>query len=249
MKKNIIAVALCVYALPTFAQKTTKITTDKEKLSYSIGVNIAENLKAQDLSEDVDVTVLGQGMNDVFAEKPLLFTQDSINVFMQKFGQKKMAELQQKREVLGKKNKEEGLAFLATNKKKKGVITTASGLQYEVLSKGTGKETPNATDKVKVKYTGKLLDGKVFDSTDKSNNGQPVEFILDKVIPGWTEGVKLMNKGSKYRFYIPSELGYGENGAGSEIGPNSVLIFDVDLVDFQAQPQDSQEVQGIQNNK
>jgi FKBP-type peptidyl-prolyl cis-trans isomerase len=125
-------------------------------------------------------------------------------------------------------NKAAGAAYLATNAKKAGIVTTASGLQYEVLTKGTGTKNPAATDNVTVHYKGTTIDGKEFDSS--YSRGEPTSFGLNQVIPGWTEGVQLMTEGAKYRFYIPSELAYGANGAGGAIGPNEALVFDVELI-------------------
>ncbi|CVK16604.1 MAG: FKBP-type peptidyl-prolyl cis-trans isomerase [Apibacter sp.] len=233
MKRNKIIAVLCVAcSLSLSAQNKIELKTDKEKLSYSLALNIAQNLKQQDMLKDVDVNIFNQALRDEIAGKPAVFPIDSINSFMQKYFSKKRQEFEKKRKEKGEINKTQGLAFLEKNKKKKGVFTTASGLQYEVLEKSKSTEKPNPDDMVKVKYTGKLLDGKIFDSTDKNNSGNPIEFQLNRVIKGWTEGVALMNKGSKYRFFIPSDLAYGENGAGMDIGPNSVLIFDIELVDF-----------------
>lgn len=128
-------------------------------------------------------------------------------------------------------NKAAGFAFLTANAKKSNIVTTASGLQYEILTPGTGNKSPSATDNVTVHYKGTTLDGKEFDSS--YNRGEPATFPLNQVIPGWTEGVQLMKEGSKFRFYIPSELAYGENGAGRLIGPNAALIFDVELIKIQ----------------
>jgi FKBP-type peptidyl-prolyl cis-trans isomerase len=128
-------------------------------------------------------------------------------------------------------NKTAGQAFLATNAKKSNIVTTPSGLQYEIITAGTGAKSPSATDNVTVHYRGTTLDGEEFDSSYK--RGEPATFPLNQVIPGWTEGVQLMKEGSKFRFYIPSELAYGENGAGRTIGPNSTLIFDVELLKIQ----------------
>ncbi len=127
-------------------------------------------------------------------------------------------------------NKAEGAAFLAENTKKQGINTTTSGLQYEVLTLGEGGK-PSSTDNVTVHYEGKTLDGKIFDSSYK--RGTPASFPLNRVIAGWTEGVQLMPEGSKYRFFIPSDLAYGERGAGADIGPNAALIFDVELIAIQ----------------
>lgn len=128
-------------------------------------------------------------------------------------------------------NKAAGAAFLAQNSKKANIITTASGLQYEILTPGTGTQSPSATDNVTVHYKGTTLDGKEFDSS--YSRGEPATFPLNRVIAGWTEGVQLMKEGAKYRFYIPSELAYGEQGAGRSIGPNAALIFDVELIKIQ----------------
>lgn len=128
-------------------------------------------------------------------------------------------------------NKAAGIAFLKENAKKPNIVTTASGLQYEVLSAGTGATSPSATDKVTVHYKGTTLDGKEFDSS--YSRGEPATFPLNRVIAGWTEGVQLMKEGAKYRFFIPSELAYGEQGAGRAIGPNAALIFDVELIKIQ----------------
>jgi FKBP-type peptidyl-prolyl cis-trans isomerase FkpA len=128
-------------------------------------------------------------------------------------------------------NKAAGTAFLAENAKKPNIITTASGLQYEVLTPGTGPVSPKATDNVTVHYKGTTIDGKEFDSS--YSRGEPATFPLNRVIAGWTEGVQLMKEGAKYRFFIPSELAYGEQGAGRAIGPNSTLIFDVELIKIQ----------------
>jgi FKBP-type peptidyl-prolyl cis-trans isomerase FkpA len=128
-------------------------------------------------------------------------------------------------------NKAAGTAFLAENAKKPNIVTTASGLQYEVLTPGTGTASPKATDNVTVHYQGTTIDGKEFDSS--YSRGEPATFPLNRVIAGWTEGVQLMKEGAKYRFFIPSELAYGEQGAGRAIGPNSTLIFDVELIKIQ----------------
>jgi len=128
-------------------------------------------------------------------------------------------------------NRAAGAAFLAENTKKSNIITTASGLQYEILTAGTGTKSPSATDNVTVHYRGTTIDGKEFDSS--YSRGEPATFPLNRVIKGWTEGVQLMKEGAKYRFYIPSELAYGEQGAGRDIGPNATLIFDVELIKIQ----------------
>lgn len=163
MKKSSILVALCVFSLPMLAQRITELKTDKEKLSYSIGVNIAQNLKQQNMDKDLDLKVFDQAMNDVLNGDKLVFSEDSISSFMQKYVSNKREEYSQKLKEEGEKNKVAGQKFLEQNKKKKGIITTPSGLQYEILVKGKSQEKPKPEDVVKVKYEGKLIDGTVFD--------------------------------------------------------------------------------------
>ncbi|MDR2122312.1 MAG: FKBP-type peptidyl-prolyl cis-trans isomerase [Flavobacteriaceae bacterium] len=235
MKKTSIATVLCLASLPLFAQKITELKTDKEKLSYSLGINIAHNLKEQNMENDVDLNIFNQAIKDELSGQDPVLSKDSMNVFMQNYFARKRTEFERIRNEQGEKNKIEGAKFLEQNKNKKGVVTTPSGLQYEILVKSKSTDKPTPEDMVYVKYTGKLLDETVFDSTDKNNNGEPVNFVLNRVIKGWIEGIPLMTKGSRYKFYIPSELAYGENGFGREIPPNAVLIFDVELVDFSKQ--------------
>lgn len=202
--------------------------TDDQKASYYIGLNIAQNLKQEGFKVDADL--LAQAIKEEMEGSKKLLPAEDMNSFMQEFMQKQHDKKQAEAgsEAIG--NKKKGLEFLAKNKTNPKVKTTASGLQYEVLQEGDGKKMPKATDVVQVKYTGKLLDGTVFDSTDK-NGGMPADINLGAVIPGWTEGIQLMSKGSKYRFYIPSDLAYGDQGAGDKIPGGSVIIFDVELVD------------------
>ncbi len=206
----------------TVHAKDAVLQTDDQKASYAIGQQIGQNMKTQGVSVDVDV--LSMSIADVLAGKPSRLSPQEMQDALQKLQARMMAEEQKK----GQKNKEEGDKFLAANKKKTGVKTTASGLQYETLKKGMGP-LPKATDKVKVHYQGTLLDGTEFDSSYKRN--QPAEFPLNAVIKGWTEGLQLMPVGSKYKFYIPSDLAYGPQGRPG-IPPNSVLIFEVELLDI-----------------
>lgn len=197
----------------------------KDKVSYSIGLDIGNTLKRQTI--DVNQDVLARGIQDGLTDKTPLMTKDQIKETMVAF-QKELGEKQQAaRKVAGEKNKAAGDKFLAENKKKDGVKTTADGLQYKVLKQGTGPK-PTANDNVKVNYRGTTIDGTEFDSSYK--RGEPATFPVNRVIKGWTEGLQLMNVGSKYQFVIPSDLAYGEHGAGQEIGPNSTLIFDVELL-------------------
>ena len=191
-----------------------------DSLSYNIGILLANSVKSQGLPvEDQDQFVRGfkAALNGESSEADLQRAQAAVQRHMQSAEQEKSAAA-----------RSEGEAFLAQNKTRPEVTTTASGLQYEVLTAGNGGERPKATDKVTVHYTGKNLDGSVFDSSVE--RGQPATFGLNQVIAGWTEGVQLMEPGAKYRFYIPSELAYGERGAGSDIAPGATLIFDVELI-------------------
>lgn len=198
-----------------------------DKLSYALGLGIGQQLKNMGTKEDVNIDDFSQAIRDVLDENPLAIqhteAQQIVNAYFQKMESRMNAEKAEK----GKKALEEGKKFLAENAKKEGVKTTASGLQYEVLNEGEGKH-PSATDKVRCHYEGRLLDGTVFDSSYR--RGEPADFGLNQVIPGWTEGVQLMQEGAKYRFYIPYLLAYGEGGAGELIPPFSTLVFDVELL-------------------
>lgn len=175
------------------------------------------------LKNDIDLAVMMQAVRTAFAKGTLLMTQQEAMAALQGY-------MGRKQQAAGEKNRSEGAAFLAENRKQKGVITTPSGLQYMVLRQGSGAR-PTPSDTVRVNYEGKLLDGTVFDSSYA--RGQPVEFPLGGVIAGWTEGVSLMPVGAKYRFWIPSDLAYGANGApGGKIGPDATLTFDVELLDI-----------------
>ncbi len=206
------------------AQETLTLKTQKEKLSYIIGMDMGKNLKNQ--SVDIDPNILAKGIKDALSGGKSLLTDQEIRETMAAF-QKEMVAKQQ---ALGEKNKKEGEAFLVENKKKKGVTTLPSGLQYKVLKAGTGKK-PKPTDTVTVHYQGTLIDGTEFDSSYR--RGQPVTFPVNGVIPGWTEALGLMQEGAKWQLFIPSNLAYGERGTGSQIGPNAALIFEVELISIQ----------------
>lgn len=190
-----------------------------KKASYGLGVLIASNLKAQG-GDSLDIDVLTGSLKDAFLNKPLKLQQQDASMVVSEYMQKAM-------EKKSAKVREEGKTFLEENKKLAGITSTASGLQYKVVATGKGK-APAATDKVTVHYTGKLTDGTVFDSS--VSRGQPAEFVVNQVIPGWTEALQLMHEGDKWMIYIPSELAYGEQGAGGQIPPHATLIFEVELV-------------------
>lgn len=204
------------------AADKSELTTPKQKASYSIGANIGKSMKAQGLDADFDM--IAKGMRDGFDGKPAL-NDDEIKEAMMALQQ----EMQAKAAQAGEKAKADGVAYLAANKSKEGVKTTSSGLQYKVMKEGKGAK-PKASDTVKVHYRGTLIDGTEFDSSYK--RGEPIEFPLEGVIKGWTEGVQLMTVGSKYQFFIPSELAYGERGSPPAIPGGSTLIFEVELLDI-----------------
>jgi FKBP-type peptidyl-prolyl cis-trans isomerase FklB len=227
MKRFILIVSASLLALPLFGQeKSTQLKDQKDKVSYSIGMNIGSNLSRQKV--EINPDVLLAGIKDAIAGKPQL-TQDQVKDVMQQFEK----DMEQKQKQAGEKNKTEGEKFLADNKNKEGVKTTASGLEYKVLKDGTGAQ-PKATDMVTVNYRGTLIDGTEFDSSYK--RGQPATFPLNGVIKGWTEGLQLMKVGSKYQFFVPSSLAYGERAVGPDIAPNATLIFEVELVDVKPPP-------------
>jgi FKBP-type peptidyl-prolyl cis-trans isomerase len=198
---------------------------EKQRNSTMIGMDIAKSLAP--FKDEIDPAALSAALTASLAGKPTKMTAAEADQTRAAFGQKMQAKMEAKAAAAGQENLKAGQAFLAENGKKPGVRTTASGLQYQVLRQGSGP-TPQKTDKVRVTYRGTLLDGTEFDSTAK-HGGEPVEFMLAQVIPGWSEGVALMPVNSKYRFWIPSNLAYGPNGQ-DPIGPNSTLVFDVELL-------------------
>jgi len=199
---------------------------DTQKLSYSLGVNVATGVKAQGV-ESIDSDAIAKSFKDVFEGNNLEVTEAESLQFLQTYfkelqGKKQLADVEKAKALA-----EEGVAYLAENAKKEGVTTTESGLQYEVLTSGDGA-SPNAEDSVTVHYTGTLIDGTVFDSSVE--RGEPATFGVSQVIPGWTEALQLMSVGDKLRLVIPSELAYGPRGSGAKIGPNSILVFEVELI-------------------
>jgi FKBP-type peptidyl-prolyl cis-trans isomerase FkpA/FKBP-type peptidyl-prolyl cis-trans isomerase FklB len=201
--------------------KPAKIQTDQEKASYAIGTQIGKSLKMQ--NADVAVPALVQGINDSLDGKDLKLKPEEMQGALQKMQEGAMKKAQE----VAEKNLKAGDEWLAKNKDKPGVKTTESGLQYEVVKEGDGA-TPKDTDQVKVHYTGTLITGEKFDSS--RDRGQPVEFPVNGVIPGWTEALKLMKVGSQYKLAIPAKLAYGPQGRPG-IPPNSTLLFDVELID------------------
>jgi FKBP-type peptidyl-prolyl cis-trans isomerase len=201
------------------------LKTDRDKASYAIGVNIGQNLRKQ--SVDVDPGLLGMGVKDAMSGGKTLLTDDEMKAALNSLQTQVHKTQEQKMAVEGAANKKKGDAFLAANKTKEGVVTLPSGLQYKILTAGTGPK-PTAADTVVCNYKGTLINGKEFDSSYK--RGQPATFPVSQVIKGWTEAVQLMPVGSKWELFIPSDLAYGDRGAGPDIGPNATLIFEVELL-------------------
>lgn len=205
--------------------KAEDLNDQKKKVSYAIGLDIGKNFKERAM--DLDIEILIQGLRTAQGSGQPLLSSEEIQKVMTQFQQDMMKAEQAKRLGQSQVNKVKETAFLAENAKKPGIKVTASGLQYMVISTGTGP-LPKATDTVKVHYRGTLLDGTEFDSSYKRN--QPAVFPLNGVIKGWTEALQLMKVGSKWQVFLPASLAYGENGAGQVIGPNATLIFDVELL-------------------
>ncbi|HEY1051204.1 MAG TPA: FKBP-type peptidyl-prolyl cis-trans isomerase [Prosthecobacter sp.] len=208
-------------AQPAEAAAAAPTTVPMDKVSYFIGRNFGDQFKNQGIA--IDLAALTEGIKSGMAGEKPKYTQEELMGAMQAFENSMRA----KETARQGEAKEKGIKFLAENGKKKGVTTTASGLQYEVLKAGDGPK-PAVTDRVNVHYHGTLIDGKVFDSSVE--RGMPITFGVQEVIKGWTEALQLMPVGSKWRVYIPSALAYGEQGAGGDIGPNEALIFDVELL-------------------
>ena len=201
-----------------------QLKTLEDKAAYAIGLDIGQRLLTDELAVNPDL--VAKGLTDALKKSKPLLTEEQITATMKEFG--KM--MQAKAETKNKAAADKGVTFLAENKKKKGVTTTASGLQYEVITEGKGA-TPKKTDKVKVHYHGTLVDGTVFDSSVERK--EPASFRVSQVIPGWTEALQLMKVGDKWKLAIPSELAYGARGTpGGPIPPNAVLVFDVELLDI-----------------
>jgi FKBP-type peptidyl-prolyl cis-trans isomerase len=221
---------------PATAAKTAApltLTTQKQKFSYAIGMKMGANFKKQ--SVPVDPAILARGIRDALAGNKTLLTDDEAQAAIQEVQKEMQAKQQEKQKAAAEVNKKEGEAFLAANKSKPGVVTLPSGLQYKILTAGTGPK-PTATDSVNCNYRGTLIDGKEFDSSYK--RGKPVTFPVTGVIKGWTEALQLMPVGSKWQLFIPSDLAYGDRGAGADIGPGATLVFEVELISIEDKSKD-----------
>ncbi len=234
MKKSLISASLALIVTLMLAtvstateSKESPYKTFEEKFGYAIGVEVGTTLKSNTIELDLDA--LMKGLTDGFNGKETVMSPEEMDAVKGKAMEKIRAQAQAKhiKDMAGNLDKAE--KFMAENKAKKGVISTDSGLQYEVITKGTGP-MPTATDRVSVHYTGTLIDGTVFDSSYKRN--KPATFQVGGVIPGWVEGLQMMKTGAKWKLYIPPALAYGERGAGKEIGPNETLLFEVELLEI-----------------
>jgi FKBP-type peptidyl-prolyl cis-trans isomerase len=233
MMRQVLMCMACLALLVTPAvpaEKQEELKTQKDKVSYMLGVDMGKKMKSEleKQSIDVDPAVLAKGIKDALAGGTMLLSEAELQEIRTALQNDITEKNKQRVKALAEKNKKEGDAFLAENRKKDGVKTTDSGLQYKVITAGTGS-SPRATDIVTVNYRGTLVDGSEFDSSYK--RGEPVSFLLNQVIKGWNEGIQLMKEGGKFLFVIPSELAYGERGTpGGPIGPGAVLIFEVELL-------------------
>jgi FKBP-type peptidyl-prolyl cis-trans isomerase FkpA len=207
-----------------------KLETEKDKVSYMVGMQIGGSLAT--IKDEIDIKVVFAAIESTLAGKDPLLTPEQASEVQRGFAERLQGKQAAKMQEMAVANKAEGEAFLAKNKSASGVKATASGLQYQVIKQGEGPK-PKATDTVRVHYVGTLLDGTKFDSS--IDRGQPAQFALNAVIPGWTEALQLMPVGSKYKLWIPSELGYGDRGTPGPIGPNATLSFEVELLEIIAE--------------
>ncbi len=223
--KWMILLGIGLFTAQAGAGEAPVLKTQKEKVSYGIGVDMARNFRLQGI--DFDAKILIKGFMDQSSGGRLLMTDDEIRATLNSYQNEIMQKRAQAMKAAGEENKKIGDAFLAENKKKEGVVALPSGLQYRILKAGDGRK-PTDADTVECNYRGTLINGTEFDSSYRT--GKPVTFKVAGLIPGWTEALKLMPAGSKWQLFIPPQLAYGERGAGRDIGPNATLIFELDLI-------------------
>ena len=212
----------------TTATKPLTLTTDRDKESYALGMNIAKGMKAQ--SVDIDPAIMARAMRDILSGAKPLLTDDEMTAELKQLQEEIRAKQETARKDLGDKNLQEGQAFLAANRTKEGVVALPDGLQYKVLKEGNGA-VPKPSDVIVCQYRGTLIDGTEFDSSAK--HGGAVTFPVDRIIKGWSEALQRMPVGSKWQLFVPPDLAYGDRGAGQIIGPNAVLVFEIELMSIQ----------------
>ncbi len=226
-----LCIALTVIAIflgsGLIAAEKNPLKDERDRISYSIGLSIGSNFKQQSI--DIMIEPFTDGVRDALLNRKPKLTDQEIKTTMEAFQNQMRAKMQEKKDLQAGQNLTEGETFLKQNGAKEGIITTASGLQYKILKKGTGPK-PKLTDTVATHYTGKLLNGQVFDSSYKRN--APATFPVNGVIKGWTEALQLMETGSKWQLFIPANLAYGNRGAGNVIGPNATLVFEIELLEI-----------------
>jgi FKBP-type peptidyl-prolyl cis-trans isomerase FklB len=222
MRRLIITTAILSLASIGFGEDKPQLKDLKDKVSYSVGLSVGSNFKKQ--GQDLNPDAVLAGLKDALSGKQPALSEKEMQETMEAWSK----QMEDKQKAVGEKNVADGVKFLAENKSKSGMKTTASGLQYKVIKEGSGAQ-PKVTDTVTVHYRGTLINGTEFDSSYK--RGQPASFPVNGVIKGWTEALQLMKAGSKYQLFIPSSLAYGERAAGADIAPNSTLIFEVELLD------------------
>ena len=221
----ILTIAMMVMPAIAWAQDAPALKTEKDKLSYAMGMDLGAQLKARTV--DIDPAIFARGLKDALSGAKTVLTEDEARALIAELQKAQLARQAALAKAVGDRNKTEGDAFLAANKAKPGVVTLPSGLQYKILTTGTGKK-PTAADTVVCQYRGALINGKEFDSSYK--RGEPAAFPVGKVIKGWTEVLQLMPVGSKWQVCIPSNLAYAERGSGADIGPNATLVFEIELI-------------------
>lgn len=228
MKRAILFAAIVAAASVSVqsSAQDVELDTPEKRLSYTIGMDIGRSLAGQQMEMDIDVVIAA--LRASYAGEETLMTDEEVAAERQRFIEQRQQQMESQRTEEASMNLEEGQAFLTANAAKEGVKVTESGLQYRVIEEGEGAQ-PVASDRVTVHYRGRLINGVEFDSSYA--RGEPTTFGLSQVIPGWTEGLQLMREGGKYEFFIPAELAYGERGAPGAIGPNSTLIFEVELIE------------------
>ncbi|MCF6298737.1 MAG: FKBP-type peptidyl-prolyl cis-trans isomerase [Thiomicrorhabdus sp.] len=227
--KKILLISLGLALAPSAFADKTNLNTIEQKASYTLGADIAKNFRSQGLEIDVDAFSLG--LEDALQNRDLKLNEEEMMAAINAVKQRMQKQQLEKQKSIARKNLDEGKAFLAENAKKEGVITLDSGVQYKVLTEGKG-ESPTPEDTITAHYRGTLLDGTEFDSSFKRNT--PLTLQMGSVIKGWGEVLKLMKSGAKWEVYIPSDMAYGEKGAGDAIGPNQALIFTIELIKFES---------------